>query len=123
MAVALGSVEDAISIAYMKLNGGAQARSGGLRGGSFDARSGPMGELVLAGYRYAGDLAVSGRLRLFSSGPRGTIKISGAASGSVRIDSWNSASATIDGRAIKWKRAEGAASRRPAARSTRALLR
>jgi pimeloyl-ACP methyl ester carboxylesterase len=122
-AVALASVEDAISVAYMKLNAGAQARSGGLRGGSFDARSGPVGQLVLASYRYAGDLAATGRLRLFSSGPRGTITISGAASGTVTIESWNSASATIDGRAIKWNRAEGASSRRPAARSTTAVLR
>ena len=120
LAVALASVEDAISIAYMKLNAGALARSGGLRGGSFDARSGPMGEIVLTGYRYAGDLAVSGRLRLFSSGPRGTIKISGAANGSVTTESWNSARATIDGRAMRWKRDEGGTSRRPAVRGARA---
>ncbi len=123
LAVALDTVSDAMSIGYMELAAGGEARGGGLRGGSFDARSGPMGQLVLASYRYVGDLAVSGRLRLFSSGPRGTITLSGAASGRVTIDSWNSASATIDGRAIRSKWAEGVSSRRPAARSTKAKLR
>lgn len=123
LAVVLASVEDAISILYMNLNSGGQARSGGLRGGSFDARSGSIGELSLRGYRYAGDLASSGKLRLLSSGPRGTVKISGAASGSVTIESWNSANAVIDGRALKWTAAEGATSRRPSGHRANTTLR
>ena len=124
LTVARNSVSDAISIGYMKLAAGGDARGGGLRGGSFDASNGPMGELVLVGYRYAGDLAVSGRLRLFSSGPRGRLTLSGAARGSVEIESWSAASGVIDGRAVRASSADAALpSRRPAARSTRALLR
>jgi hypothetical protein len=83
-----------------------------------------MGELVLVGYRYASDLAVSGRLRLFSSGPRGRLTLSGAARGSVEIESWSAASGVIDGRAVRASSAGAALpARRPAARSTRALLR
>jgi len=119
----LGAVGDAISVAYMKLSSGELAQGGGLRGGSFDGRSGPMSGLRLKGYRYAGDLAVSGNLSLFSSGPRGRVNLIGAANGHLTINSWNSASGVIDGRAVSWQPAAATTARRPSGRRAGPLLR
>ncbi len=113
LSVALGGVDDAVSAAYMMLAAGAEPRGGGLRGGSFDASNGPMGVLALRNYRYAADLALNGSLRLFSSGPRGTLTLSGVATGTVKMSSWNSASGVIDGRAVSWHRPAGTAARSP----------
>ncbi len=123
LSVALASVNDAIAIAYMMLDAGAEPRGGGLRGGSYDARSGPVDELRLRSYRYAADLAVSGKLSLFSSGPRGRVTLSGAARGSVDVESWSSASGVIDGLAVKSSGGYATATRRPAGRRARAILR
>jgi pimeloyl-ACP methyl ester carboxylesterase len=113
LSVAFNGVNDALSTAYMMLAAGVEPRGGGLRGGSFDASNGSIESLVLRGYRYASDLAVNGSLRLFSSGPRGTLTLSGASTGKVKITSWNSASGVIDGRAVSWNRPAGAAARSP----------
>lgn len=123
LSVALNSVDDASSIAYLQLNAGGEARGGGLRGGSFDAHVGPMAELRLRGYRYAADLAVSGTLRIFSSGPRGKLTLSGAASGILNLDSWSSVSGVIDGQPVRWKPAGSSVARRLEGRRAEPLLR
>jgi len=124
LAVALASVTDAVQAGYTRLAAGAEPRSGGLRGGSFDATSGPMSRLRLRGYRYAADLGLDGEVHLFSSGPRGTLTISGAASGYLKLSSWNSASGVIDGRQFQWRGSNARTARRPSGRRARpALLR
>ncbi|MCX6371170.1 MAG: hypothetical protein NTZ58_07955, partial [Solirubrobacterales bacterium] len=122
LAVALASVTDAVQAGYTRLAAGAEARSGGLRGGSFDATSGPMSRLRLRGYRYAADLAVDGEVRLFSSGPRGTLQISGAASGYLKLSSWSSASGVINGRPYQWTGSRARTARRPSGRRAQAAL-
>ena len=122
LAVALASVTDAVQAGYTRLAAGAEARGGGLRGGSFDATSGPMSRLRLRGYRYAADLAVDGEIRLFSSGPRGTLQISGAASGYLKLSSWNSASGVINGRPYQWTGSRARTARRPSGRRAQAAL-
>ena len=122
LAVALASVTDAVQAGYTRLAAGAEPRSGGLRGGSFDATSGPMSRLRLRGYRYAADLALDGEIRLFSSGPRGTLQISGAASGYLKLSSWNSVSGVINGRPYKWTGSRAQTTRRPSGRRAQLAL-
>ena len=123
LSVVLGAVDDAVSTAYMRLDAGAEPRGGGLRGGSFDASNGPMGEITLRGYRYAADISVTGSLRLFSSGPRGTLKISGAAAGTLTLSSWNSARGVIDGRTVSASAVSASAARHPVGRRAVPLIR
>jgi len=124
LAVALASVTDAAQAGYTRLAAGAEPRGGGLRGGSFDATSGPMSRLRLRGYHYAADLAVDGEIRLFSSGPRGTLQISGAASGYLKLSSRSSASGVINGRPYRWTGSRARTARRPSGRrAQRALFR
>ena len=123
LTVALDGVDDALSTAYMRLNAGVEARGGGLRGGSFDASNGPVELLTLRGYRYATDLALDGSLRIFSSGPRGSLTLRGAATGTLKLSSWNSASGVINGRAVTWHRAAAAAARSPRGQRAAPLVR
>jgi hypothetical protein len=81
-----------------------------------------MSRLRLRGYRYAADLALDGEIRLFSSGPRGTLQISGAASGYLKLSSWNSVSGVINGRPYKWTGSRAQTTRRPTGRRAQLAL-
>ncbi len=109
LAATLAAVDDAIANGYLRYYAGIAARGGGLRGGSYDLRQGPFSRLILRRYSYVDGLAVSGTLKLASAGPKGTLKVSGAASGSLTLRSSRSVRGVLNGRAINWSGSASAA--------------
>jgi pimeloyl-ACP methyl ester carboxylesterase len=126
--VALAALETAREVhfaAYEAVFAGLDARGGGLRGGSFAATDPFDGVVALRAYEHVPGVRLSGRLSFGAGRVRGEVRVAGAASGRLRIDTRSGVTGVLDGRAVRYRRppGRGAGTATAAASAARVLRR
>jgi pimeloyl-ACP methyl ester carboxylesterase len=99
----LDTVTDARLGALQALFAGLEVRGGGLRGGSFSAQASFEGRLRLRGYAFVPGLRVSGSLATSEGLISGTVHITGAAHGSLKINRRGTVTGVLGGRRVRYK--------------------
>ena len=105
----LDTVTDARLSALQALFAGVEVNGGGLRGGSFSGQAGFEGRLRLRSYAFVPGLRVSGSLSSSDGAISGTVRVTGAAHGTLRISSRGSVSGVLGGRRVRYRPARRAA--------------
>ena len=100
---AMETVEDARVTSLEALFGGFAASGGGLSGGGFRSSGVFKGTLHLKRVEYLDELRVTGDVAFDRSRFSGTITLSGAARGTLRLDERGGAAGVIDGRAVRYR--------------------
>jgi pimeloyl-ACP methyl ester carboxylesterase len=96
----LASIDDARLSTLQALFGGLPTRGGGLRGGSYSASDALDGTLRLRRYSYLAGLRVSGDLKVVDARIRGTVRVSGRATGTITIDRRGNATGVLEGKRV-----------------------
>jgi hypothetical protein len=99
----LDTATDVRLTALQELFAGLAVRGGGLRGGSFAGQSAFDGRLELHRYAYVPGLRVSGTLRASEGTLAGTVRVTGVAHGTLRIDRRGRVTGTLGGRPVSYK--------------------
>jgi pimeloyl-ACP methyl ester carboxylesterase len=111
----LDTATDARLTALQELFSGLAVRGGGLRGGSFAGESSFEGRLRLHRYAYVPGLRVSGTLTSSEGTLSGTVRVSGVAHGTLKIDRRGRVTGVLGGRNVSYRpKRRGAASVAPA---------
>jgi len=105
----LDTVTDARLGALQALFAGLQVRGGGLRGGSFSGEASFEGRLRLRSYAFVPGLRVSGSLSTSEGLISGTVHVTGAANGTLKISRRGTVTGTLGGRRVRYKPARRAA--------------
>ena len=90
--------------------GGLDPRGGGLRGGSYEASDAFEGTVRLRHYEYVPGVRVSGTLRLGFNSVTGSVRVAGAVSGRLRVNTSGGASGVLNGRTVRFRRSPATAS-------------
>jgi pimeloyl-ACP methyl ester carboxylesterase len=120
----LDTATDARLSALQDLFAGVQVGGGGLRGGSFSGEAAFEGHLRLHSYAYVPGLRVTGTLNSSEGTLSGTVRITGTAHGTLKLDRRGGAAGTLGGRKVRYepkRRAAAAALRADGALSPRAF--
>jgi pimeloyl-ACP methyl ester carboxylesterase len=99
----LDTVTDARLTALQALFAGLQVTGGGLRGGSFSAQASFEGRLRLRSYAFVPGLRVSGSLSTSEGLISGTVHITGAAHGTLKISRRGTVTGVLGGRSVRYK--------------------
>jgi pimeloyl-ACP methyl ester carboxylesterase len=103
----LDTATDARLSALQDLFAGLQVRGGGLRGGSFTGENAFEGRIRLHSYSYVPGLHVTGTLTSSQGTLSGTVRVSGRAHGTLKLDRRGGATGTLGGRAVRYKPKRG----------------
>jgi len=110
----LDTAADSRMTALQLLFAGLDVRGGGLHGGSFSGQSALDGALRLRDYAYVPGLRVTGTLRVSEGTLAGTVRVSGKAHGTLKLDRRGGATGVLGGRHVRYQ---------PQPRATAASLR
>jgi pimeloyl-ACP methyl ester carboxylesterase len=99
----LDTATDARLTALQELFAGLSIRGGGLRGGSFAGQASFDGRLRLRNYAYVPGLRVSGSLTSSEGTLSGTVRVAGAANGTLKIDRRGRVTGVLGGRKVSYK--------------------
>ena len=111
----LDTLTDARLSALQALFAGLQVTGGGLRGGSFSGESSFDGRLRLHGYEFVPGLRVTGSLSTSEGVISGTVRVSGAANGTLKVSRRGTVTGDLGGRRVRFRpreRGGGDAARR-----------
>jgi hypothetical protein len=99
----LDTLTDARLSALQALFAGLQVRGGGLRGGSFSAEASFDGRLRLHGYAFVPGLDVTGSLSTSEGVISGTVRVSGAAHGTLKVSRRGTVTGVLGGRRVRFR--------------------
>jgi pimeloyl-ACP methyl ester carboxylesterase len=99
----LDTATDARLTALQDLFAGVAVRGGGLRGGSFSGDAAFEGRLRLRSYAYVPGLNVTGTLTSSEGTLSGTVRVTGTAHGTLKLDRRGGATGTLGGRKVRYK--------------------
>jgi pimeloyl-ACP methyl ester carboxylesterase len=104
----LDTAADARLSVLQALYAGLEVRGGGLHGGSFTAGSAIEGRIRLHRYAYVPGLRVSGTVHVDEGELTGTLRVSGRAHGTLKLDRRGGATGVLGGRRVRYRPARGA---------------
>jgi pimeloyl-ACP methyl ester carboxylesterase len=90
------------------LYAGLEVRGGGLHGGYYDAGSAIEGRIRLHHYAYVPGLRVTGTLRVNQGEMTGTVRVTGRAHGTLKLDHRGGATGVLGGRRVRYRPAHAA---------------
>jgi pimeloyl-ACP methyl ester carboxylesterase len=99
----LDTATDARLTALQELFSGLAVRGGGLRGGTFNGQSSLDGRLRLRDYAYVPGLRVSGSLTSSEGTLSGTVRVTGTAHGTLKIDRRGRVTGVLGGRDVSYR--------------------
>ena len=105
----LETAADARLSVVQDLYAGLELQGGGLHGGRYSAGSAIEGRIHLHDYAYVPRLRVTGTLRVVEGELAGTVRVSGLANGTLRLDHRGGARGVLGGRAVRYRPKHGAA--------------
>jgi hypothetical protein len=103
----LDTASDARLTALQELFAGLSIRGGGLRGGRFSGEAAFDGPLSLHEYQYVPGLRVSGTLDSSDGALAGTLRVSGTAHGTLKLDHRGGVTGELGGREVHFKPTRG----------------
>jgi pimeloyl-ACP methyl ester carboxylesterase len=104
----LDTAADARLTALQTLFAGLQSRGGGLHGGRFTAQPSLDGRMRLRSYAYVPGLRISGTLDATEGALSGTVRVTGAANGTLTLDRRGGAAGVLGGRRVRYRAPRGA---------------
>ena len=104
----LDTAADARLSVLQALYAGLDVRGGGLHGGFFTAGSAIEGRIRLHRYAFVPGLRVTGSLRVDQGEPTGTVRVTGRAHGTLKLDHRGGATGVLGGRRVRYRPKRGA---------------
>ncbi|MGZ8632783.1 MAG: alpha/beta hydrolase, partial [Solirubrobacteraceae bacterium] len=105
----LDTLTDARLSALQALLAGLQVSGGGLRGGSFSGEASFDGRLRLHGYAFVPGLRVTGSLSTSDGVISGTVRVSGAANGTLKVSRRGEVTGVLGGHRVRFRPTRSAA--------------
>jgi hypothetical protein len=99
----LDTLTDARLSALQALFAGLQVSGGGLRGGSFSGQASFDGRLRLHGYAFVPGLRVTGSLSTSEGVISGTVRVSGAVNGTLKVSRRGTVTGVLGGRRVRFR--------------------
>jgi pimeloyl-ACP methyl ester carboxylesterase len=99
----LDTLTDARLSALQALFAGLQVSGGGLRGGSFSGQASFDGRLRLRGYAFVPGLRVTGSLSTSEGVISGTVRVGGAANGTLKVSRRGTVTGVLGGRRVRFR--------------------
>jgi hypothetical protein len=104
----LDTAADARLSVLQALYAGLEVRGGGLHGGRYTAGSAIEGRIRLHRYAYVPGLRVSGTLKVNEGELTGTVRVTGRAHGTLKLDHRGGATGVLGGRHVRYRPKRGA---------------